>query len=60
MSSIRAQMRKLLKRAPLYCRLRSSRIRDVYWRVAAKHGLAVGNKQLDFYRNFLMGSGLAN
>lgn len=55
MKSIKARVRDILKRAPLYYRLRSSRIHDIYRRIAAKDKIEARNKQLDFYRNFLKG-----
>jgi FkbM family methyltransferase len=48
-------VRRVLERAPLYYRLRSSRIHDVYRRIAAKGSIVARNKQIDFYRHLLQG-----
>jgi FkbM family methyltransferase len=55
MKSIKAQVRRILERAPLYYRLRSSRIHDVYRRIAVKGSIVARNKQIDFYRQLLKG-----
>jgi FkbM family methyltransferase len=51
--SPKLHIQRILQRAGLYHRLRTSGIHDLYWRLAGKHWILAREKQLDFYRRFL-------
>jgi FkbM family methyltransferase len=55
MRSLKLHIQKMLQRAGVYHRLRSSSIHDLYWRVTGKHWILAREKQLDFYRRLLTG-----
>jgi FkbM family methyltransferase len=53
MSSPKLQIQKMLQRAGVYHRLRTSSIQDLYWQIAGRHWIIAREKQLDFYRRLL-------
>jgi FkbM family methyltransferase len=53
MKSPKSQIRRLLQRAGLYHRLRTSNVREIYWRMAGKQRIVAREKQIDFYRRLL-------
>ena len=53
MTSPKLHIQRMLQRAGLYHRLRTSNIHDLYWRIAGKHWIVAREKQLDFYRRLL-------
>jgi len=46
-------IQRMLQRAGLYHRLRTSSVHELYWRIGGKHWILAREKQLDFYRRFL-------
>lgn len=53
MKSPKSQIRRLLQRAGLYHRIRTSKVRDLYSRIAGKQQILARQKQIDFYRSLL-------
>jgi FkbM family methyltransferase len=53
MSSPKLKIQKMLRRAGLYHRLRTSRVHELYSRIAGKYWILAREKQLDFYRNLI-------
>jgi len=53
MKSPKSQIRRLLQRAGLYHRIRTSNVRDIYWRIAGKQRIVAREKQIEFYRRLL-------
>jgi FkbM family methyltransferase len=51
--SPKLHIQRMLQRAGLYHRLRTSSIHDLYWRISGKHWIQAREKQLDFYRRLL-------
>jgi FkbM family methyltransferase len=55
MKSPKLHIQRMLQRAGLYHRLRTSSIHDLYWRLAGRNWILAREKQLDFYRRLLSG-----
>jgi len=53
MKSLKLHIQRMLLRAGLYHRLRSSSIHELYLRIAGKHWILARERQLDFYRSLL-------
>lgn len=53
MKSPKAHIQRALRHIGLYHRLRTSVIRDLYWRVAGKEWILARDNLLDFYRHLL-------
>lgn len=53
MTSPRSHIKRLLQRAGLYHRLRTSGARDLYWRFAGNRWILAREKELAFYRSLL-------
>ncbi len=54
MESAKMHIQKMLQRAGLYHRLRTSGIHELYWRIAGKEWILARDRQLDFYRRLLV------
>lgn len=55
MKSPKLHIQKMLQRAGLYHRLKTSNIHELYWRIAGKQWIRAREKQMDFYRCLLTG-----
>jgi FkbM family methyltransferase len=55
MRSPKLQIRTMLERAGLYHRMKTSIIREIYWKVANRQQIFAREKQFDFYRHLLGG-----
>lgn len=55
MRSPKLEIQRMLQRAGLYQRLKTSGIHEVYWRIARKQQIQAREKQIDFYRRLLAG-----
>jgi len=55
MKSPKLQIQRMLKRAKLYHRLRTSSVHELYWRIADRGWILAREKQVDFYRRLLTG-----
>src|SRR5580704_9361573 len=53
MSSPKLKIQRMLRRAGLYHRVRTSRVHELYSRITRKHWILAREKQLDFYRRLL-------
>lgn len=53
MKSPKSQMQRMLQRAGLYHRLKTSSIHELYWKIAGKQWILAREKQIDFYRRLL-------
>jgi FkbM family methyltransferase len=55
MKSPKSQIQGMLQRAGLYHRLRTSSVRELYWKMAGRQRLIARQKQISFYRHLLAG-----
>jgi FkbM family methyltransferase len=53
MKSPKLQIQRMLQSAGLYHRLRTSSVRELYWRMAGKQQILDRDKQINFYRQLL-------
>ena len=53
MISPKSHIKRVLQRAGLYHKLRTSSIHDLYWRIAGRNWILAREKQIDFYRCLL-------
>lgn len=53
MRSPKLEIQRMLQRAGLYHRLKTSGIHEVYWRIARNQQIQTREKQIDFYRRLL-------
>lgn len=53
MKSPKSQIQGMLQRAGLYHRLRTSSVRELYWKMAGRQRIAAREKQINFYRYLL-------
>src|SRR5487761_368222 len=55
MKSPKLRIQRMLQRAGLYHRLRTSSVHELYWKVADRGWILAREKQIDFYRRLLTG-----
>src|SRR5271168_3472899 len=55
MKSPKLRIQRMLQRAGLYHRLRTSSVHELYQRIVGKHWILSREKQIDFYRRLLTG-----
>jgi FkbM family methyltransferase len=53
MKALKLRIQRMLQRAGLYHRLKTSRAHELYWRISGSNWILARDKQLDFYRRLL-------